>query len=149
MPYPRNNMLGPLIGPPNSGPVFGAPNALYSMANPQSDTPYVPYSFNALAGIRGYGMRENGTAKGRGWMGELPRPDGGMSSELSAGVNIGGKETLIPLIVPTLTKQEVDWLLNEQSDGQDFYKRLPRSILVKAVDHATQRINQGLSPFKD
>ena len=51
---------------------------------------------------RNFGMREDGTPKGMGWLGLLKRPDGKVSSELSVGVEINGKETLLPLFVPTL-----------------------------------------------
>ena len=92
-----------------------------------------------------YGYREDGTPKvGSGWLGQLPRPGGGFSSELSIGVDIGdGKETLIPTLVPTLSPQEVQWLLNNPPDP----KKIPKSIVNKAVAHARNRIGQGQSPF--
>ena len=86
-------------------------------------------------------VRIDGTPKGKGWLGVLKRPDGKVSTELSIGVNIGGKETLIPSLVPGLTKQEIDYLLN---DGKPN-----KSIIDKAANHAIKRMQQGLSPFKD
>ena len=47
----------------------------------------------------------------------------------------------IPTLVPTLTKQEIDYLLSGQ--------RPTRAIVDKAVQHARQRMSQGLSPFKE
>jgi hypothetical protein len=88
-----------------------------------------------------YGNRTDGTPKGKGFMGELKRPDGGISTELSIGVNIDGKETEIPSLVPTLTKTETDHLL---AGG----KPTP-GIVSKATTHAVKRIKNGLSPFAD
>jgi flagellum-specific peptidoglycan hydrolase FlgJ len=91
-----------------------------------------------------FGNRLDGTKKGKGFLGILPRPDGGVSTELSVGVNIDGKETLIPTLVPGLTKEEVDFLLNlEPGDARS----IPDSIINKAVKHAKDRMNQGKSPF--
>jgi hypothetical protein len=39
-----------------------------------------------------YGNRPDGSAKGGGYFGELKRPDGGVSTEISVGVGIDGKE---------------------------------------------------------
>jgi len=91
------------------------------------------------AGI--YDKRKDGTPKGRGFLGELKRPDGGVSTELSIGVSFNGKETEIPLLVPTLSKDEVDYLLSG--------KRATDDIVQKAVDHAKGRMASGKSPFAD
>jgi len=85
-----------------------------------------------------YGLRLDGTPKGSGFLGELKRPDGGISTELSIGVEVDGKEVEIPALVPTLTPEEVQVLLN---DG------MTDEIVSKARAHATERIKQGLSPF--
>jgi len=86
-----------------------------------------------------YGNRQDGTKKGNGFLGALSRPDGDVSTELSVGVNIGGKEVEIPALVPTLTKQEVDHLVNG-GDPTD-------AIVNKAAAFAKSRIAQGKSPF--
>ncbi len=88
-----------------------------------------------------FGNREDGTKKGNGWLGQLKTKDGEISTELSIGVEIDGKETLIPSLVPTLTKDEIDYLL---SGGEPTDK-----IVKKATDHAMKRIRAGKSPFKD
>lgn len=94
----------------------------------------------------GYGERPDGTRKGPGFLGELQRPDGAVSTELSIGVPIGGRETEIPLLVPTLSQQEIDWLLSQEDlDPQS----VPQSIVDKAIEHAVQRLEQGLSPFEE
>ncbi len=89
----------------------------------------------------GYGKRQDGTSKGRGFLGELKRPDGGVSTEITVGVNIDGKETEIPTLVPTLTTPEINSLLrgNRPSDA----------IVQKAVEHAKLRMSQGKSVFAD
>jgi len=89
-------------------------------------------------------LRSDGTEKGPGFLGTLQRPDGKVSTELSIGVSFDGKEMEIPTLVPTLTKEEINFLLNA-GEGT----KLPQSIKKKAVEHAKKRIKQGLSPFKE
>lgn len=86
-----------------------------------------------------FGNRTDGTAKGMGYFGALKRPDGDISTELSVGVNIDGKEMEIPLLVPGLTKAEIQHLL-EDGEPTD-------AIVGKAVFHAQKRLAAGLSPF--
>lgn len=86
-----------------------------------------------------YGLRVDGTPKGTGFLGVLKRPDGKVSSELSISVDMDGKETLIPSMVPTLTKPEVDYLLNGNKPTT--------AIVKKAVEHAKARMGAGKSPF--
>ena len=87
----------------------------------------------------GYGKRADGSNKGQGYFGELKRPDGKVSTELSIGVDMDGKETEIPSLVPTLTEQEKSYLL---SGGKPT-----KEIVQKAVAHAKKRIAAGKSPF--
>ena len=87
----------------------------------------------------GYGKRQDGTEKGKGYFGELPFHDGRTSTELSIGVNLGGKEIEVPLIVPTLSRQEVDSLLKGGQPSE--------AIVQKAVAHARERMAAGKSPF--
>ena len=87
-------------------------------------------------------LRPNGTPKGRGFFGELARPDKRVSTEISIGVPIGGKETLIPSMVPTLNKAELDELLS-LPEG-----KIPSlAIRQKAQLHAEERIKMGLPVF--
>ncbi len=85
-------------------------------------------------------LRPDGTLKGQGFLGSLKRPDGGISTELSISVGVEGKEILIPSLVPTLTKGEINYLLG---GGE-----MTEAIRNKAVEHAMQRKKKGLSPFK-
>lgn len=98
----------------------------------------------------GYGARWNepakaysGAPKGLGFLGPLKLPNGGITSEFSMGVNIGGKEVEIPTFVPTLSKPEVQLLMHVAEKGG----AIPKEIVQKAIAHATQRINAGLDPF--
>lgn len=88
--------------------------------------------------------RADGSPKGDGFFGVIQRPDGTVSSEISVGVNIDGKEVEIPTLVPTLTPEERDWLIN--NDISDPSK-IPPAIIQKAVDHARPRLAAGQSPF--
>lgn len=94
-----------------------------------------------------YGKRPDGTPKGKGYFGEIKRPDGNVMTEISIGVGLNGKETQIPLIVPTLNKQELDALIKNDPKSKDFMRRIPPSIIDKAVEHAVQRIKQNKSPY--
>lgn len=100
--------------------------------------------FDEVPGQTTTNLRADGTPKGDGFFGPLSRPDGTVSSEISIGVNIDGKNVEIPTLVPTLTPQEKQWLLtNDISDP----KKLPKAIVDKAVAFARQRIAAGQSPF--
>lgn len=89
-----------------------------------------------------YGNRYNSTEKkGSGYLGPIKRNDGSVMTELSVGVNIGGKEIEIPSIVPTLTSSEVEYLKT--------HDKPTKSIIDKAVEHAKKRIKDGKSPFYD
>lgn len=93
-------------------------------------------------GDAGYGDRADGTRKGRGWMGEIKRPDGTVMTEIGVGVEIDGKEHEIPLIVPTLTAEQVERLKTMPMNG-----KVPPDIKAKAVEWARDRMAQGKSPF--
>lgn len=92
-----------------------------------------------------YGRREDGTPKGKGYFGFLKRKDGGISTEISVGLDMDGKEVLMPALVPTLSQDEVNYLLNDWEKGTP----IPQPILRKAADHAVIRIREGKSPFFD
>lgn len=94
------------------------------------------------------GKRQDGSEKGSGFLGAMKRGDGGISTEISIGANIKGKETDVPLMVPTLTSKELKYLLDTPVKSKGFMKNMPEAIIQKAVDHANMRINMGKSPFK-
>lgn len=89
----------------------------------------------------GYGQRSDGTQKGPGFLGELKNSNGDVSTELSIGVEIDGKEVEVPSLVPTLTKDEVQWMLDNKPPTEDISR--------KAAEFAKNRIASGKSPFAD
>jgi hypothetical protein len=91
-----------------------------------------------------YGARADGTSKGMGYFGELATSDGGIATEYSEGTQINGKEIQIPMLVPTLTQEELNYMLHNVIPAND---RTPDHIFRKALAHAKHRLSQGLSPF--
>jgi len=91
-----------------------------------------------------WNKRADGSEKGQGFLGLLKRPDGKVSSEISVGVEINGKEVEIPTMVPTLTQEELDYLINNPVEQGH---PIPQAIIQKAVEHAKMRMQKGLSPF--
>lgn len=94
----------------------------------------------------GYGFRADGTREGRGWLGELKLPNGKVATEYGMGIEIGGREVEIPLIVPTLTPDEVKLMVNDIMPNQ---KEVPDSVARKAIDHAIKRMREGKSVWAD
>ena len=93
-----------------------------------------------------YGKRNDGTPKGRGYLGQVRNARGEIMTELTIGVNMDGKETEIPTLVPTLTAEEVAYLKMMDPDrGED----IPDQILEKAIRFAEDRRSQGLPVFAD
>jgi hypothetical protein len=86
----------------------------------------------------GYGNRLDGTAKGRGHLGEIAAPDGRVMTEYSIGVDFGQGEQEIPTLVPGLSPEQIDMIRREQIDDD---------IVRKAVEFAKVRMGWGLSPF--
>ena len=89
--------------------------------------------------------RRDGSLKSQtGFLGPIINKHSGKPmTELSIGVEIGGREVEIPSMVPTLTKQE-RILLQNLRIGVD---PMPKSIVIKAKRHALERIKAGLNPF--
>lgn len=97
----------------------------------------------------GFGTRPDGTPKGEGWLGLLKRPDGQLSTELTMGVGLNGKEQDIPLLVPTLDAAEVRAILALDPQAPDFFQRVPKTAMDKAIAHARMRLAAGKSPYAD
>jgi hypothetical protein len=98
-------------------------------------------------GLAPYGMRNleqgqdisQGTVKGKGYFGEVPMDQGGAMTEFSSAYGQDGNLVSNPLVVPTLTKQELDWL----KAGLDPTPQ----IIKKAQDYAQKRMGAGQSTF--
>jgi polyhydroxyalkanoate synthesis regulator phasin len=127
------------------------------IANCQSieDLNLVGKSLQYVRNKESYGKRADGTIKGIGWLGPLKSKDGEVVTEYSIGVEFDGVEREIPLVVPTLTQQEVDFILNELVPARndkaksaelrksDTYQVIER----KAIEHAKPLLESGRSPF--
>ena len=90
--------------------------------------------------------RADGTRKSKGFLGELNLPDGNVATEYSVGIELNGKETEIPTLVPTLTQDEVNQMTNNIIPNNE---KIPDAIMNKAISHAKKRIGEGKSPFKE
>jgi hypothetical protein len=115
--------------------------------NSNSTVPQKGSESNSEVTSLGYGKRNDGTQKGKGFFGELKMKDGSIATEISIGVNLDGKEREIPTLVPTLTPKEKEWLL--QGNDPNDRSKIGDIIANKAIDHARKRISEGKSPFNE
>lgn len=85
--------------------------------------------------------------KGLGYLGPLTLDNepGGTMSEYARTSNIDGTDVEYPLVVPTLTRDEVRWLQTNVTEHHN--PKPPDSIERKAFEHAIMRLRQGKSPF--
>ena len=77
--------------------------------------------------------------KGLGYMGAIPTSEGMKMTELSSSFEFDGQTIQHPLIVPTLSVQEIELLRMGGEPTPEIYN--------KAQQFALGRIQQGLSPF--
>jgi len=91
-----------------------------------------------------YMRRLDGSIKSeRGFLGPIRNNVSGRTmTEVSVG-QPGSEEGFYPLLVPTLTRDEIETIANMDL-GRD---RPPQAIIEKARAHAMDRIDRGLSPF--
>ena len=122
-------------------PFIGRPGKVRNLSSPSHriDLPFAEE----------FGLRPDGTKKGLGYFGVLKRPDGKVSTELSIGVEFDGKETEIPSLVPTLNKDEINYLLTSKLEPSMWKTPTGKVIVGKAVEHAKKRIAEGKSPFAE
>ena len=92
-------------------------------------------------------VRLDGSKKSaRGYLGSVYNEvEKGYMTEVSIGVEINNKEMQIPLMVPGLTKEEINTLANMRLEGNA--KNIPQSIIDKAQRHAAKRITEGKNVF--
>ena len=92
--------------------------------------------YQSQLGLAPYGLRHGSfTTKGKGYFGPLRSQSGDISTEISA--ESDGME--YPLLVPTLTRSEIQHLLSGAAPTNDIYD--------KAESYARMRVSKGLSPF--
>lgn len=106
-------------------------------------SPYLPNFRSATPGYTStanYGDRPRGGKKGRGWLGVIPT-DSGVMTEYTVEADFGehGVPMQFPLIVPTLTNKEIEYL---KKTG-----RFTEEMWLKAVDFALKRFNISQSPY--
>jgi hypothetical protein len=91
-----------------------------------------------------YMRRLDGSVKSeRGFLGPIRNNVSGRTmTEVSVG-QPGSEEGFYPLLVPTLTRNEIETIANMDLGRE----RPPRAIIEKARAHAMDRIDRGLSPF--
>jgi hypothetical protein len=107
-----------------------------------------------------YGLRQNGTPKGKGWLGELKMTDGSgrvmtentihVSGIGEAGIDPvtrkpTGQGIEIPTLIPTLTVSEKEFLASGGNvlDGS----ATAQAIVIKAKKHASELLKQGKDVF--
>lgn len=98
---------------------------------------------------KNYGLRPDGTKKDVGYFGELKTKSGNSVTEYSFGTSdVNGKEMDIPSLVPTLTPQEKQYVLDKAEKDEPIGRdAIGNSIYQKAIDHAKKRLKEGKSPF--
>lgn len=86
--------------------------------------------------------RPDGTLKGKeGFLGVQKNKAGEDVTERSVEVGIDGIDISIPLMVPSLTAEEIELVVED--------KPVTNEIIDKAIVHARERIRQGKSVFKE
>lgn len=100
----------------------------------------------AMLNPHNYGFRQDGAYKGRGFLGEQITDRGTPATEYTIGVKIDGKEMDIPTMIPTLSEDELKYVLSE---GDLTNKDIPIAtrIIEKAVNFAKDRLANGLGVF--
>lgn len=104
---------------------------------------------NQMKSMPDYGNRPDGTKKGKGFLGEIKRPDGSVMTEVTMGYEIDGKEINLPLITKNSTKEDIEYLKNANLKGKDFLKNAPAGLEDRAIKHAMNRKKAGLSVYAD
>lgn len=142
-----------------------APNDVMAMLMPETSA-YRPDLPRAMKGIdrRAFGQRHDiaSGAKGYGWLGPMQAMSGGPMTEYST-TNMLDKYGRLPVagmgsgrdypqVVPTLTAEELQYLLSEPRGLPSIPTRnraMDDSVYRKSTDWAKLRGLQGMSPFID
>ncbi len=93
-----------------------------------------------------YGLRPDGTPKGGGWLGPMTNALGQAVTEYSMqsdAVKLNGARVDFPMLVPTLTRKELDAVLAD-SAKMSYDAKVFAAARQKAVDFAKDRIAHGL-----
>jgi hypothetical protein len=104
--------------------------------NPYGTLGLAPYGLRWTDEISGQPPLE---AKGQGYFGNIPMPNGESMTEMSTSFDVNGQMIAAPLVVPSLNQNELQALMQNEN--------IPDSIFEKAFEHALQRIASGKNPF--
>jgi hypothetical protein len=103
------------------------------------------FSVTEVNPLAPYGLRyseslaDQPQIKGRGYMGAIPTSEGMPMTELSSSFDFNGQTIQHPLIVPTLSAEEIKLLRMGGEPTPEIYN--------KSQQFALDRLRQGLSPF--
>ena len=106
---------------------------------------YMAYKAGKEAPATDDSIRPDGTKKGTGYLGVLKEAGGNDVTEYSISTDLvipGSKTNDFPTMVPTLTKAEIDTMLNDVIPNRG---EIPESVVRKAEAHARKRISEGKS----
>lgn len=101
--------------------------------------------FPKMIGVSPFGVRYSETVQDQfepkryGYFGGIPNKDGAMMTELSSSFELDGKIIRHPLVVPTLTAEEISLLQSGKEPTPSIYD--------KAQAWAMSRIQKGQDPF--
>ena len=90
------------------------------------------------AGQRDYDTRADGSPVGRGFIGAIKDTMANMITEYNVMVEIEGEQVEIPTLVPTLSKEQLEALM-ELEGGE-----VPEEIVMVALEWAAQRLDEEL-----
>jgi len=93
-----------------------------------------------------YGKRNDGTKKGKGWLGVIDLGGGNVATEYttqSDAVKVNGQRVDFPTLVPTLTPAEIEAMKKVISSKGE----IPEPIMQKAIEHARKQIAANKSVF--
>lgn len=99
-----------------------------------------------------YGNRPDGTKKGKGFLGEIKRPDNTVMTEVTMGFDIDGKRVDLPLITKNSTKEDIEYLKKSELDlkkNPNLIKNAPAGLVDRAITHAMNRRKAGLPVYAD
>jgi hypothetical protein len=117
--------------------IFGADplgrDIMYGLSTGRDNQGLAPYGFRYAESVN-----QPITAKGRGYLGNVGTMQEPMT-ELSASSDFGGRTVRYPLIVPTLTADELNLLRSGGEPTQEIYS--------KAQQYALGRLARGEDPF--
>jgi len=93
-----------------------------------------------------FGKRNDGTKKGKGWLGVIDLGGGNVATEYSTqsdAVKVNGQRVDFPTLVPTLTPEEIETMKKVISNKSE----IPESIMQKAIEHARKQISANKPIF--